>query len=403
MTVIDVDSHFHEPMDWLEVTDPGLAAELAPPIRFMDFMRAASTMALPMLAEEDRPADPAELYPESFRTLMQRLDELQPAELDLHGDDPTYLADARLAVMDRVGIDVQFLNFTFASSAVLRAAQAGRTDLLPRIQSAYNTFVAGLVAGHTDRLVPVCRMHIEDVEWCVAEITRMRELGSRAFQITQNPTKSLTHPDYEPLWSAAEDLGMLAYVHVFFGRPGPHPSWANNGRGVAAFTDGVAAGDQRAETMNLLNALVFDGVLERHPDLRVVVAESGHSWVPPMAHEFDRRVRGVGVDGRAEASFYELPLRPSEYLARQVKVSPLPGFVETGHEYLALDEAFERFPEPRHARVLERLPPPRGSPRGAGAVRRPTAGGPRAAGALLRRSDGGDPWQLTDPTTATTC
>ena len=36
MRIIDVDSHLHEPLDWVARTDPGLAAELGPPARFMD-------------------------------------------------------------------------------------------------------------------------------------------------------------------------------------------------------------------------------------------------------------------------------------------------------------------------------------------------------------------------------
>ncbi len=347
MVVIDVDSHFHEPMDWLDVTDPALAAELAPPHRFMDFMRAGNATVLPMVPDEARPEDPADLMPKSFRHLMERLDALQPDRYDASSADPFYMADARLAAMDDAGVDVQFLNFTFASGGVLRAMQAGKPQLVPDVQAAYNTFAAGQVAGHTDRLIPVCRMHIDDIDWCVAEITRMRELGSRAFQVTQHPTMSLTHPEFDRLWSAAEDLGMLVYVHVFFSRSGgSHPSWANNGRGIAAYREGVVPADQRADIRNFLNAMVFDGVFERHPKLMMLIAECGFSWLPPMAHEFDQRVKGIGADGVYEGSFYELPLKPSEYLARQVKVSPLSGFVETGSEYLSLVQAMEQYPSP---------------------------------------------------------
>jgi len=36
MRIIDVDAHLHEPLDWVERTDPGLAAQLGPPARFLD-------------------------------------------------------------------------------------------------------------------------------------------------------------------------------------------------------------------------------------------------------------------------------------------------------------------------------------------------------------------------------
>ena len=347
MPVIDVDSHFMEPMDWLEVTAPHLADQIAPPVTFFDFMRSGQAAIVPRLAEELRPEDPADLMAPSFRRLMQELSELQPDAFESSSEDPYYAGAARVQELDAQGVDTQFLNFTYASGATLRAMQADRMDLFADIQAAYNTFTADMVAGHTDRLIPVCRMNIEDIDWCVAEITRMRALGSRAFWVIQNQQMSLTHPDYDRLWSAAEDLGMIAYVHVFFSRAGspPHPSWANNGRGLAAYQEGVAVSD-RSDVRNFINAMVFDGVFERHPKLNMLIAECGYSWFLPMVHDFDNRVKGVFADGSPQESFYKLPLRPSEYLARQVKISPLAGAVDNGDEFFTVAEMLERLPDP---------------------------------------------------------
>ena len=94
------------------------------------------------------------------------------------------------------------------------------------------------VAGHTDRLIPVTQIDMQDVEWSIAEMTRMREAGSRAFVLPEAPVasgkgqlaRSITHPDFEPIWDAAEDLGMAAFAHVGFARERINPGWANNGR-----------------------------------------------------------------------------------------------------------------------------------------------------------------------------
>lgn len=95
MVVIDVDSHFLEPIDWLDATDPELAAELPPPHRFMDFMRAGASLAVPLLPEQERPEDPAETFPPAFGRLMRRLDALQP-ELPAHRGAPSRAQDARV-------------------------------------------------------------------------------------------------------------------------------------------------------------------------------------------------------------------------------------------------------------------------------------------------------------------
>jgi uncharacterized protein len=348
MPVVDVDSHFHEPMDWLEVTRPDLAEQIAPPVTFFEFMRSGQAAATVRLPEELRPDDPADLMAPSFKRLMQELSALQPDAYDRSGDDPYYAGRARAAELDAQGVDVQFLNFTYASGATLRAMQAGRMDLFAEIQAAYNTFTADMVEGYSDRLLPVCRMDMSDVEWCVAELTRMRARGSRAFWVIQDDEKSLTHPDYDRMWSAAEDLGMIAYVHVFFSRNGspPHKSWANNGRGIAAYQEGVAGGVASGDVRQFLNAMVFDGVFERHPRLHMIIAECGYSWFLPMVFEFDKRVKGVFADGSPDESFYKLPLKPSEYLARQVKISPLSGAVDNGDEFFTVAEMLERLPDP---------------------------------------------------------
>ena len=81
----------------------------------------------------------------------------------------------------------------------------------------------------------------------------------------------------------------------------------------------------------LLAALAFDGVFERHPKLTVIVEEVGIAWLPPLLDALDQGVGRAGhralEDGAYRPDFagsaYNLPLSPSEYLRRQVRVTPL--------------------------------------------------------------------------------
>jgi predicted TIM-barrel fold metal-dependent hydrolase len=81
----------------------------------------------------------------------------------------------------------------------------------------------------------------------------------------------------------------------------------------------------------LLGALVFDGVLERHPKLTVIVEELGISWLPHLLAVLDSAVGRSKNDQLSDGklrpdyagSAYRLPLAPSEYLRRQVRVTPL--------------------------------------------------------------------------------
>jgi predicted TIM-barrel fold metal-dependent hydrolase len=345
LRIIDADSHLQEPPDWISVVNPALAAEL-PPMKNIDLMRAGVRMRAKMLPPELQPEDPLDLMAPDMRIFQERNAARQPDRFDAADDNPFYNTDARLAYCDEQGIDVQFINPSAGILAVTQAVVAGRMDLLRDIFEATNSFLANHCAGHTDRLIPVMDAYPADVDWTVAEMTRMRALGSRAFHVTQDQVKSPTHPDYEPMWSAAEDLGMAAYVHLSFGQPPTHPSWVNNGRGIEGIRAERDMAGRGNETGNFLKAMVFDGVLERHPRLRIIVAENAHSWLPMLIHDMDYKTTTVAMDGVPQEPPCKLPLRPSEYLQRQVKITPLIGFLECGFEWLSLEQLMDFLPSP---------------------------------------------------------
>jgi uncharacterized protein len=351
MRIIDVDAHLHEPLDWVERTDPGLADALGPPARFMDVASSVfgfSDASFVSLPDVQKPKDRFDLVPPGFVRHLELTDMLQPDAQEASTDDPFYGPEARLAFCDERGIDVQFLNPTFLVGAFVQAGRARRPDVQQRIRRCWNQWAMDTVDGHLDRLIPVTQIDLGDVEWSIAEMTRMRGLGSRAFVIPEAPVgtgrrtdageralaRSISHPDFEPIWDAAEDLGMAAFAHVGFARERINPGWANNG-----------AAD--LHTYNLLNmlvasqigpqllvgALVYDGVLERHPKLTVVVEEVGIDWLP---HLFTAMELSIGRTPRemqddefrpshlVSGDSYTLPLRPVEYVRRQIRVTPLP-------------------------------------------------------------------------------
>jgi predicted TIM-barrel fold metal-dependent hydrolase len=345
MRIIDVDAHLHEPLNWVEHTDPDLAEILGPPPRFMDIADAVFGIANPAVAqlpEDQQPDSRYDTVLPGFREHLQMTDTRQPEDQgDLHGD-PFCDSEARLRQCDAEGIDVQFLNPTFLVGTIVQAARNRRTDLTNRIRRCWNQWAMDQVHGHTDRLMPVTQIDLKDVPGSIAEMTRMRELGSRSFAIGEAPVgvgrsgsplaKSITHPDFEPLWSAAEDLNMAAVAHVGFSRERIQFGWANNGANDLSTYSllSMAITPQLAPQL-LLGALVFDGVLERHPGLCVVVEEVGISWLPHLLGILDRAVGRLSDtdlnDGEFRPDFagpaYNLPLAPSEYLRRQVKVTPL--------------------------------------------------------------------------------
>ncbi|MBO0692285.1 MAG: amidohydrolase family protein [Acidimicrobiaceae bacterium] len=346
LRVIDPDAHFFEPLDWLHYADPELAAQLPPPRSFGEVL--IRRVAEGRFSDHRAIEDPLELIASENLVHIKKSNLLQPEHQEGSSDEflPYYDGAARLEVCDAEGIDIQFVNPTAGlSQLTYQVSESGHPELTPRALNAWNRWAAGQLHGYTDRLMPVTQIDPANIEWSIAEMTRMREAGSRAFHLTQNRIKSYTHPDYEPLWSAAEDLGMAGYVHIQFGTPAD-ASYANNGRPDFQTFAHLGGIGEAAPTRQFLMAMAFDGVFERHPRLRLILAECGHSWFPALLFDIDAKTSKIAMDGLPQESFYRLPLKPSEYIRRQVRLTALAGFIESGQERLTVEETLEQLPDP---------------------------------------------------------
>ena len=337
----------------VEATDPALAEAIGPPARFMEIAGSVFGFAdssFTLLPEHQRPKDRWDLVPPGFVTHLEMTDERQPDDHAFQDDEGEAYFDAetRLRWCDARGIDVQFLNPTFLVGAFVQAGRARRFDVMNDIRRAWNTWAANVTAGHEDRLIPVAQIDLHDIEWSIAEMTRRRAEGSRAFVIPEAPVgggrrgpsgertlaRSISHPDFEPIWDAAEDLGMAAFAHVGFARERINPGWANNGAddlNTHSLLNMLVASQIGPQL--LVGALVYDGVLERHPRLTVVVEEVGIDWLPHLFTAMDLSIGRTGPDLHDDqvrpshlvvGDSYHLPLAPTEYVRRQIRVTPLP-------------------------------------------------------------------------------
>ena len=170
-----------------------------------------------------------------------------------------------------------------------------------------------------DRLVAVASiplLHVDDAVECA---TRARELGLYAVSMPTpaNPNSAtctstiplLNSDEWEPLWAALEDLGMVAAFHIG-GDPGEYSMYRGPGGAVLNHTNSTYSGQRAAMLM------VASGALDRHPGLRVLISEGGASWVPFLG---DRMEEGY----RQHAMFVRpiLSRSPKEILFEQVYCS----------------------------------------------------------------------------------
>jgi predicted TIM-barrel fold metal-dependent hydrolase len=227
-------------------------------------------------------------------------------------------AAARVRQLDEFGVDasVLFPNFGLIWEDMLGVDVPALCANL----RAYNRWMSDELSDH-DRLFGVAHVSLRDRDWAVDEIARIGRDGVRLAMIAPAPVdgRPLSDPWLDPVWRAFCDAGVSPVFHVG-GFPSPlDPAWHQGDS---------ETGDRLLDSVFLwvapavaLANMIVHGTLEKFPDLRLGVVELTANWVPGFM---------LNIDGASD--FYaarhggplkELPLRPSEYLLRQVRVAAL--------------------------------------------------------------------------------
>ena len=202
----------------------------------------------------------------------------------------------RLRDMDRHGVDMQVLAptvFTFFYEQEPKLALA--------CAMLQNDEIAAETKRHPGRFVGLGGVPLQAPELAAGELRRaMTELGLRGAMIGSNiNTRNLDDPGLEPFWAAAEALGAFIFVH-------PHAGAAAERLGSYYLKNLVGL---PFETTVAGASLVFGGVLERHPGLKVCLSHGG-GFLPYQAGRFRH-----GFEVRPEAKV-NLPHGPQESIGR---------------------------------------------------------------------------------------
>jgi predicted TIM-barrel fold metal-dependent hydrolase len=369
--VIDVDSHFEPSPDWLDefralkgklpgrfpTDDPRFT--MRSPEMFAYFVTDDLLRGVPR--EKRMPID--RLVTDGMRAIYA--DDRGP-EVGYPGSDQhRYMVDtsARVRWLDEQGIDVQNV-ISGVGYTLVRAIPDPVLGM--EALEAVNTWMSDRAANTNGRLMSAVNVRFEDLDWAIRELTRMRDRGSRVFLMPSEPTGDTppNHPDYDRLWSAVTDLGMVPLVHVGLSPAIYHPAWANTDDPALIRVISVLQPYQQA--LVFLNAMVLGGVFERHPSLTVVFAEHGIDWITPATFRMD----ALATPGLSPLLLgeYRLPLTPGEYVRRNVRVTPLPvahespvGTLEVFPEIPVFSSDYPHFegsgdPMGHYAKELEPLP-----------------------------------------------
>jgi aminocarboxymuconate-semialdehyde decarboxylase len=224
--------------------------------------------------------------------------------------------DERLADLDKMGIDVQLvcppppqLYYTVPLDIAVKATRV------------LNDGLAEYVARKPDRFVALGGVPLIDGNEAANELERcMKTLGFKGAEVLTNVAgKELSDPAYAPFWKKAEELGALVMLH---------PNGFTEGQRLSRFYFNNVIGNP-FETTLALHYLIFDGVLERHPNLKILAVHGG-GYLGGYSGRIDH-AWGARSDCQAD-----LPQPPTSYL-KKVYVDSV---VFTPHQLAALVEVF---------------------------------------------------------------
>lgn len=215
------------------------------------------------------------------------------------------LGDERLADMDATGIDHQILALTSPGTNVLDAAAARE------IATVTNDRLADACRRHPDQFSALAALPLQDPDAAVRELDRaVGDLGLRGIIANSHIAGSyLDEPKYQPIFEAAEDLGVPVYLH---------PNTPNNemiGPLQKSGLDGAIFGFGVETGMHLLK-LITSGLFDRYPKLKLVVGHLGEA-LPYWLHRIDYMHAAQVAAGRYDA-IRPLQRKPSEYFRHNI-------------------------------------------------------------------------------------
>jgi predicted TIM-barrel fold metal-dependent hydrolase len=193
----------------------------------------------------------------------------------------------------------------------------------PELQRAcfkvYNDWLADFAAYDPRRLYPIALISLDDVADGVREMERCVKRGHRGVQIcgVALPERPYFSPEYDPFWTAAQETQIPISLHLGTGRRSPRGGGNREMRLTGRdFMINTSLGPVH-EIQRSLCSLIFGGVLERFPRLRIVSAENDSGWFPHMLYRIDHFYQKFGTMSDEMA----LSMKPSDYVRRNVWVT----------------------------------------------------------------------------------
>lgn len=225
----------------------------------------------------------------------------------------TMHAGERIEVLDAENIDIAIL---YTTVGLLWEAEVEDPALAQAYTKAYNRWITEFCADEP-RLVPTAHISLSDPKAAAAELERAVGEGAKGAYVcpfTHNGLP-LGHPDHDPVFAAAQDLGVPFAIHPTF-----EPQWTKGNR-MGSWEHvkqlRLLASVQASDGVRHQFTTLFDyGVFDKFPQLKVLVLESGGGWIGYWLDRIDAVYGHTFIGGRVP-----LDHKPSDYFRERIWIS----------------------------------------------------------------------------------
>lgn len=311
--IIDADSHFMEPLDlWERYIEPQFRS------RCLRFERDTNGAHVMVINENKRIDGVGEFTMEDMLGVGVGYGQKEEGKGLGTFDYATAFnstledMDARVRFLDQEGMESQFI---YPTLGLMWEGQVTDPELAAAHCRAYNTWALEICSTHRDRLFPVGHLTLRHPAATVHELHRLAKAGVRTVFVGALPVegKSFGSPDFDLVWATAQDLDMAVGIHLVVHRNYTGHDWYQDRRPGFMYLSMNAIQDPRMA----LTTMVYDGVFERFPRLRVSTIEAASGWVVEWLDRLDYRYSYMGHSCQMK--------RPaSEYFERNIWISADP-------------------------------------------------------------------------------
>ena len=183
----------------------------------------------------------------------------------------------RLKDMDHDGLGAEIFYCGYGMSMFGHPDDAFQRDA----HRAFNDWAAEYASYAPERLFPIANISMTDPVEDLKEVERVMKLGFRGIFISNDPApeRRYDNPMWEPFWTAIEEYGLPVNVHILTGQ-----SATGQVNQANPLIDGVLL---MVRSYRTISEMATGGVLDKHPNLKVISVENDIGWLPGFLKRMD--------------------------------------------------------------------------------------------------------------------